>query len=71
MEKFWVVMRDKDQSYVSKRHPDMNSAQEEAMRLAKKENHRFFVLECMGAVQPSTPPVEWVVAEYVIDDIPF
>ena len=59
MEKFWVVMRDKCESYVSKRHAGEAEAKAEAERLCKKENARFIVLEVSAYVEPQEPPVVW------------
>ena len=59
-EVFWCVMRDKGESYVSKRHPCFESAKMEAQRLCRKEGGRFYVLQLVGYVQPSPTPIEWV-----------
>ena len=65
IDKFWIVAKiNHNQGFIGqKKHNTLNEATKEASRLAIKENAVFYVLECMGAAQPSTPPVEWVVAD--------
>jgi hypothetical protein len=48
---FYVVMRDKESSYVSFRHKSYLEAYAEAQRLAKKENKRFYVLQAVTVVE--------------------
>lgn len=64
IEKFWIVARNGSHNTLTAqiRHASLNEATTEASRLAQKEGVAFYVLECMGAAQPATPPVEWVVA---------
>lgn len=59
MEKFWVVMRDKQDNYFRKRHASEAEAKAEAERLSKQECARFFVLEMIAYVEPQEPPVIW------------
>ena len=49
---FYVVMRDKGNTQVSKRHEKIEDAWEEAERLSSKENDRFYVLVSFGCAQP-------------------
>jgi hypothetical protein len=60
MDKFWVVLRDKVEAYVSKRHSSFEEARTEAERLSQKENARFYVLAVVGYATPSFPPVTWI-----------
>jgi len=60
MEKFWVVLRDKAETYVHKRHSSLEEARAEAERLCRKENARFYVLAVVGLAQPCSQPIEWI-----------
>ena len=46
--KFWLVARAKNPLCATYAHESKEAAFEEAERLAKKENDRFLVLECVG-----------------------
>ena len=59
MEKFWVVIRDRTETYISKRHASEDEAKAEAERLCKKENARFIVLKVSAYVEPQEPPIVW------------
>jgi hypothetical protein len=59
MNKFWVVMQDKSQMQAHVRHDSVESAQREAKRLCQENNKEFFVFECLGAMKPTSPSVEW------------
>ncbi len=59
MDKFWIVMRDKSETYVVKRHVTEEEAKAEAERLCRKENARFFILEVTAYVEPKDMPVAW------------
>jgi hypothetical protein len=59
MYKFWVVMRDKPESYISKRHPTMEAAEQEAERLCRKEQVAFYILQVIEAVEPVKSPLKW------------
>ena len=60
MEKFWVVLRDKAETYVHKRHSSLEEARAEAERLTRKENARFYVLAVVGFTESYNPPVAWI-----------
>ena len=59
MEQFYIILRDKKESYVTKRHTDRAEAMQEAERLSKKEGARFYVLKAFLYVEPARPPLEW------------
>ena len=65
---FWVVIRDKPESYVSKRHTSREAANAEAERLCRKEQATFFVLEMMAYIEPREVPVIWHVMATQLDD---
>lgn len=60
METFYIVLRNKHETYVSKRHASLDEARAEAERLCRKEADVFYVMAVAGCAQPSYPPVEWV-----------
>ena len=45
-------------------HHTLQSAMEEAKRLAVKQRDEVLVLEVIGSYRPSTPPVEWVPTDH-------
>ena len=47
-KKFWLVVRAKSPLCATYAHESKEAAFEEAERLARKENDRFLVLECVG-----------------------
>jgi len=60
MNKFYVVMRDKVETHICKRHANLEDARAEAERLSRKEKAIFFVLEMVGYAEPQDPPIMWV-----------
>ena len=66
MENFWIVIRDKPETYVSKRHYSLAEARAEAERLCRKEAVRFYVLRVVGCAEPMRPPVQW----WVLNSLP-
>ena len=58
-KKFWAVWRETGGSAPSKRHQNHLDALEEAGRLAKQTQERYFVLEVIGVVAPIVAPVEY------------
>lgn len=59
MKTFWIVMRDKAETLVSKRHPTLEEAQLEAKRLCQREGVRFYVLSVVGCAEIEERPVAW------------
>ena len=65
MKKFWMVMRDQEQSYMSKRHETEAEAIIEAERLARKElGHRFFLMKAVSVAYVENQPVTWVPIDF-------
>ena len=58
MEKFWVVVRDTDRTKVIKRHAKLPDAMGEAVRLCKKENASFIILEAVAVFEPIPVEIE-------------
>ena len=54
---FWIVIADKNQTAVTKRHADERSARDEAERLVRKEGRPFFVARVMYRFEPQVAPV--------------
>ena len=52
MTKFWMVLRVSNGNVPTKRHPTLESAQAEALRLAETHLQEFLILECVGAAKP-------------------
>ena len=65
MKKFWVVVKDSGQELLpcSIRYCKEQEANEEAERLSANHGITFFVLELVGAVGPTSPPVSWTPIE--------
>jgi len=59
MKPFWIVMRDKAETFVSKRHLTFEEAQLESVRLCRKEGVRFYVLGTVGCAEIEERPVAW------------
>lgn len=59
LENFWIVLRDKSETYVTKRYASLEEARAEAERLCKRESARFYVLHVVGCAEPKEPPVQW------------
>lgn len=58
--KFWIIVREGAQTSAQhKRHFSEESARNEAERLAKKEQAKFYVLALVGSVAPLEIPVAW------------
>ena len=57
--KFWMVWNLDGHAPMVK-HPDLESAQKEAERLAKKHKRTFVVLESLMQCEVAEPPVAWV-----------
>jgi hypothetical protein len=51
--KFFYVARDGCETYVSYRHRTIEGAYSEAIRLAKKENTPFFILQTLARIVPA------------------
>lgn len=51
-KKFYYVALDGKETYVSYRHATIEGAYFEAVRLAKKENRPFFILQTLARVVP-------------------
>lgn len=58
MSTFYVVMRDKESTHISKRHPRKVEAEDEAKRLCRKEGGVFFVLRTVTKVEPKETPMK-------------
>lgn len=50
--KFYYVAIECKQTYVSYRHATIKSAYDEAVKLAKKENRAFFILQTVARIVP-------------------
>ena len=61
---FWSVWRASSGSASNKRHDSFQSALDEAERLARIENAKFFVLRTIGIVAPVESPVEYSEIEH-------
>lgn len=58
---FYIVLRDLNKPNATKRHETLMDAQEEAMRLSRKEKAAFHVCKVMprGYMEPEEIPVKW------------
>ncbi len=54
---FWIVMKDQPQTCISRRHLTEEEAVREAIRLARKERHKFFVLKVAKSIEIEKTPV--------------
>ena len=54
---FWVVLADANQTTITKRHTDEQSARDEAERLVRKEGGPFFVAKVLYCFEPQATPV--------------
>lgn len=58
--KFAVVRLQEQKPYVfNKWHDSLESAKAEAERLARQYGSSFAVIQTVGVMHPSAPPVEW------------
>jgi hypothetical protein len=57
--KYWLVWNGDERSRPSVTHDTLESAKNEAMRLAGIHNKPFWVLEIVGKAFPMTTPVGW------------
>lgn len=58
-KKFWAVWKENGGGAPQKRHETIEQAQQEAARLARQEQARYFVLEVVGIVAPVEVPVNY------------
>lgn len=56
---FWMVFVP-SRGKPTKVHQTLASAQEEAARIASKENQKVYILEAIGYTKVKEQPVEWV-----------
>lgn len=68
MQKFWMVYKEMGGGGPTRKHDTLESAQNEAARLATEQGHRFVVLEAVKACTRTGYPVAWEDAEV---EIPF
>jgi len=54
---FWIVMEDQPQTCTSRWHLTEEEAVREAIRLARKERHKFFVLKVVKSIEIEKAPV--------------
>lgn len=54
---FWIVLADANQTTVTRRHADEQSARDEAQRLVRKEGRPFFVAKVLYCFEPQAAPV--------------
>lgn len=57
VKKFWAVWKEHDGSPPKKRHETLREAREEAIRLARTSQARFYILEVIGIAAPAEIPV--------------
>jgi hypothetical protein len=58
-KKFWAVWKENGGGAPQKRHASIEDAKQEAARLARQEQARYFVLEVVGIVAPVQVPVDY------------
>lgn len=63
MKKFFVVIRNKELTMISRRHETLIDARMEAKRLCRKEDDQFIILQALAVVEPGEQPVHWSAAE--------
>ena len=59
MKKFWAVWRENGGSAPNYRHETLESAKQEAARLACKSVDSYYILEAVGVVTIAAPPTEY------------
>lgn len=60
---FYVVMRDRADTHITKRHATQGEAQREADRLCRKEGGRFFVLRATLSIERPDWPLNHQILE--------
>ena len=58
-KKFWAVWKEHGGGAPQKRHETIEAAKQEAARLARQEQARYYVLEVVGIVAPVEVPVNY------------
>ncbi len=58
-KKFWAVWKENGGGAPQKRHATIEDAKQEAARLARQEQARYYVLEVVGIVAPVVVPVDY------------